>query len=42
LTPAERIQVEQAIAIVRRHRGTLLGLPKVRQPLPDIRPERPA
>jgi integrase len=42
LTPAERAQVDQAVATVRRHRGTLLGLPKIRQPLPDIRPERPA
>jgi integrase len=42
LTADERTQVEQAVATVRRHRGTLLGLPKIRQPLPDIRPERPA
>lgn len=42
LTTAERAHVEQAVATVRRHRATMLGLPKVRQPLPDIRPERPA
>jgi integrase len=42
LSAAERAQVEQAVVTVRRHRGTLLGLPKVRQPLPDIRTERPA
>jgi hypothetical protein len=42
LTLAERAQVDHAVATVRRHRGTMLGLPKVRQPLPDIRPERPA
>jgi hypothetical protein len=42
LTPGERAQADQAVATVRRRRGTMLGLPKVRQPLPDIRPERPA
>ena len=42
LTPAERAQVEQAVATVRRHRATVLGLPKVRPPLPDLRPGRPA
>jgi integrase len=42
LTPAERTQVEQAVATVRRHRATVLGLPKIRPPLPDLRPGRPA
>lgn len=42
LTPAERAQVQQAVATVRRHRATTLGMPKIRQPLPDIRLERPA
>jgi integrase len=42
LTPAERAQVEQAVATVRRHRATVLGLPKIRPPLPDLRPGRPA
>jgi hypothetical protein len=42
LTPAERAQVEQAVATVRRHRGVALGIPRVRQPLPDLRPERAA
>jgi integrase len=42
LTAAERVQVDHAVATIRRHRGTMLGLPKIRQPLPDIRPERPA
>ncbi|MGH3196581.1 MAG: hypothetical protein ACRDNT_11760, partial [Streptosporangiaceae bacterium] len=39
--PAEdRAQVEQAVAAVRRHRTVMLGMPRIRQPLPDIRPER--
>jgi integrase len=38
LTPAERAQVEQAVATVRRHRSVSLGIPRVRQPLPDLRP----
>jgi integrase len=42
LTAAEREQVAQAIAIVRRHRTVTLGLPRTRQALPDIRPERTA
>jgi len=42
LTPAERAQVEQAVATVRRHRGVALGMPKVRPPMPDLRLERPA
>lgn len=42
LDEAERAQVEQAVTLVRRHRATMLGLPRVRQPLPDIRPERSA
>jgi hypothetical protein len=42
LTPAERAQIEQAVATVRRHRAVALGLPKVRPPLPDLRPGHPA
>jgi integrase len=42
LTPAERGQVEQAVATVRRHRAVALGMPKVRPPQPDIRLERAA
>ncbi len=40
LTAAEREQVSQAVAIVRRHRTVTLGMPRLRQSLPDIRPER--
>ena len=44
LTADERGQVEDAVATVRRSRSriTSLGMPKVRQPLPDIRAERGA
>ena len=40
LTDAEREQISQAVAIVRRHRTVTLGMPRLRQALPDIRPER--
>lgn len=44
LTAEERGQVEDAVATVRRGRSRIasLGMPKVRQPLPDIRAERGA
>ena len=42
LTAAEREQVAQAVTIVRRHRTVALGMPRMRQALPDIRPERTA
>jgi hypothetical protein len=40
LTAAEREQTRQAVDIVRRHRAVALGMPRLRQALPDIRPER--
>jgi hypothetical protein len=40
LTGEERQRVEQAVSIVRRHRSGTLGMPRVRQALPDLRPER--
>lgn len=40
LTGDERKQIDQAVAVVRRHRTTTLGMPLVRQPLPDLRPQR--
>ena len=41
LSADERAQIEQAVAVVRRSRQVvLLATPRVRQPLPDIRPER--
>ncbi|MFJ8142939.1 tyrosine-type recombinase/integrase [Streptomyces sp. NPDC096013] len=42
LTPAERTQIEQAVSLVRRSRTVLLGMPRVGQPLPDVRPPRTA
>jgi hypothetical protein len=42
LTDAEREQTDQAVAIVRRHRTVTLGMPRMRQALPDIRPGRTA
>jgi hypothetical protein len=44
LTDAERSQIDDAITIVRRNRSTVvaLGMPRARQPLPDVRPERTA
>jgi hypothetical protein len=42
LTADERAQIERATTVVRAHRKTALGMPRVRQPLPDVRPERSA
>jgi integrase len=42
LTDDERVQIQEASTLVRRTRQVMLGMPRVRQPLPDIRPERPA
>jgi len=44
LSDDERIQIEQAVGVVRRARTSVvtLGLPQTRQPLPDLRPDRSA
>ena len=42
LTSAERDQIDQAVATVRRHRAVMLGMPRIRQILPSIRPGRTA
>jgi len=42
LTAGERAQIDQAIAAVRRHRATMLGMPRIRPAAIDIRPERTA
>jgi integrase len=44
LTGDERAEIEEAVATVRRSRGriTSLGMPKVRQPMPDVHAERTA
>jgi len=38
----QREQVQQAVTTLRRHRSVMLGMPRVRQALPDLRPERTA
>ncbi|MGV9680274.1 site-specific integrase [Nocardia sp. NPDC003482] len=44
LTDEDRSQIEEAIGVVRRARNSVvgLGLPRVRQPIPEIRPDRSA
>jgi hypothetical protein len=39
LTSQEREQVTHAVTVVRRHRGITLGMPQIRQPVPDLQPE---
>ena len=44
LTDEERAEIEESVTVVRKARNSVvgLGLPRIRQPLPDVRPERPA
>jgi integrase len=42
LTPGEQAEIRNAVTAVRKTRQAFLGIPRVRQPLPDVRPERPA
>ncbi|MFD4432064.1 hypothetical protein ACFWPJ_22270, partial [Nocardia sp. NPDC058497] len=44
LTTEDRAQIEEAVAVVRRARNGIvgLGLPRIRQALTDIRPDRSA
>ena len=42
LTPQEQAEIHDAVTAVRKTRQAFLGIPRVRQPLPDVRPERPA
>ncbi|MFF3517068.1 transposase [Streptomyces sp. NPDC002573] len=42
LTDAERAEIQQAAAMVRKTRQGFLGMPRIPQPLPNLRPERPA
>ncbi|MFE7244428.1 tyrosine-type recombinase/integrase [Streptomyces sp. NPDC057580] len=42
LTDEDRSQIQEAITVVRRTRTVSLGMPRVRQPLPDLRPGRTA
>ncbi|MCX5265847.1 transposase [Streptomyces sp. NBC_00199] len=40
LTDEDRAQIREAVALVRRSRGVSLARPRVRRPLPGLRPER--
>lgn len=42
LTDDERTHIDTAVAAVRGHRTVMIGMPRVRQITPDLRPERPA
>jgi integrase len=44
LTEEDRTQIDDAVAVVRRNRDRLvdLGVPRIRQPLPDVRGDRSA
>ena len=42
LTDDKRAHIDTAVAAVRRHRTVMIGMPRVRQVAPDLRPERPA
>ncbi|WP_199199038.1 site-specific integrase [Amycolatopsis sp. CA-128772] len=44
LTAEERAQIEESVAVVRKTRNRVvgLGIPRIRQPLPDVRQERTA
>ncbi|WP_234327496.1 hypothetical protein [Streptomyces sp. NRRL WC-3742] len=42
LTEAERAEIQKAAKTVRQMRQNFLGMPRIRQPLPDLRVERPA
>ncbi|MGW3731380.1 hypothetical protein ACWDPP_41250, partial [Streptomyces sp. NPDC000851] len=40
LTAEERAQIQQAVSVIRRGRSVMLGMPRIGQPLPDVRPRR--
>ncbi|KAA1248665.1 tyrosine-type recombinase/integrase [Mycobacterium simiae] len=40
LEPEQRQQLQQAVTIARQHRSVTLGIPRTRNTLPDLRPER--
>lgn len=42
LTPEARSQLQDAVVTIRRHRTVTLGMPRIRQTLPDLHPERTA
>ncbi|MFG2630311.1 hypothetical protein [Streptomyces sp. NPDC048473] len=42
LTDDDRAQIQEAVTVVRRTHTVSLGMPRIRQPLPDLRPGRTA
>ena len=42
LTTDERTHIDTAVATVRGHRTVMIGMPRIRQVAPDLRPKRPA
>jgi integrase len=38
LTPDDRAHINNAVATVRRHRGVMLGMPRTRPAIPELRP----
>jgi len=42
LTADERTHIDTAVAAVRGHRTVMIGMPRIRQVAPDLRPERTA
>jgi integrase len=41
LTAEQRNHIDTAVAAVRSHRTVMIGMPRIRQAAPDLRPERP-
>lgn len=39
LGDAERARIDEAVAVVRRHRAVHIGMPTLRKPLPSLRTE---
>lgn len=42
LTDDDRAHIDTAVATVRGHRSVMIGMPRIRQVAPDLRPKRPA
>lgn len=38
LSAEEQAQIQEAVAVIRRSRSVMLGMPRIGQPLPDVRP----
>jgi len=42
LTNDGRAHIDTAVTAIRRHRSVMIGMPRIRQAAPDLRPKRPA